>query len=74
MDTLAVTGRFDLTDEQWAALEPLLPVLSRPGRPSLWSKRQLIDGIRWRSCRVPVAIDAAQTGVTDGNAAQHSST
>ncbi|HET6710578.1 transposase [Amycolatopsis sp.] len=45
---LAVAGRFDLTDEQWAAPEPLLPVSSRPGRPSLWSKRQLIDGIRWR--------------------------
>jgi transposase len=48
VDTLAVAGRFDLTDEQWAALEPLLPEPSRPGRPSLWSKRQLIDGIRWR--------------------------
>jgi transposase len=48
VDTLAVTRRFDLTDEQWAALEPLLPEPSRPGRPSLWSKRQLIDGIRWR--------------------------
>ncbi|WP_370311043.1 transposase [Amycolatopsis sp. WAC 01376] len=29
-------------------MEPLLPVPSRPSRPSLWSKRQLIDGIRWR--------------------------
>jgi transposase len=48
VDTLAVAGRFDLTDEQWAALEPLLPVPSRSGRPSLWTKRQLIDGIRWR--------------------------
>jgi transposase len=48
VDTLAVAGRFDLTDEQWAALEPLLPAPSRPGRPSLWSKRKLIDGIRWR--------------------------
>lgn len=48
MDTLAVTRRFDLTDAQWAALEPLLPMPSRSGRPSLWSKRQLIDGIRWR--------------------------
>jgi transposase len=48
VDTLAVARRFDLTDEQWAALEPLLPVPSRPGRPSLWTKRQLIDGIRWR--------------------------
>ncbi|MBE8518744.1 IS5 family transposase [Amycolatopsis sp. H6(2020)] len=43
-----MTGRFDLTDEQWAVLQPLLSVPSRPGRPSLWSKRQLIDGIRWR--------------------------
>ncbi|GAA3864997.1 hypothetical protein GCM10022243_34050 [Saccharothrix violaceirubra] len=48
MDTLAVAGRFDLTDAQWAALEPLLPVPSRSGRPSLWSRRRLIEGIRWR--------------------------
>jgi transposase len=45
--TLAVTGRADLTDAQWAALEPLLPG-SRRGRPPEHSKRQLIDGIRWR--------------------------
>ena len=48
MATLAVTRRFDLTDEQWACLEPLLPVACRPGRPSKWTERQLIDGIRWR--------------------------
>lgn len=48
MATLAVTRRFDLTDGQWAILEPLLPVPRRPGRPSNWTKRQLIDGIRWR--------------------------
>ena len=48
MATLAVTRRFDLTDAQWAALEPLLPKANRSGRPSQWSKRQLIDGIRWR--------------------------
>jgi len=48
VDTLAVTRRHDLTDAQWAALEPLLPKPKRPGRPSLFSKRQLIDGIRWR--------------------------
>lgn len=48
MDTLAVTRRHDLTDVQWAALEPLLPVPKRPGRPSSWTRRQLIDGIRWR--------------------------
>ncbi|SDI88056.1 Putative transposase of IS4/5 family [Nonomuraea jiangxiensis] len=29
-------------------LEPLLPVGRRSGRPSIWTKRQLIDGIRWR--------------------------
>ncbi|GIH62799.1 transposase [Microbispora siamensis] len=46
--TLAVTRRFDLTDAQWAVLEPLLPAPKRSGRPSLFSKRQLIDGIRWR--------------------------
>jgi transposase len=46
--TLAVTRRFDLTDAQWAVLAPLLPVGKRSGRPSAWSKRQLIDGIRWR--------------------------
>ncbi len=48
MATLAVTRRFDLTDAQWAVLEPLLPAPKRSGRPSLFHKRQLIDGIRWR--------------------------
>ncbi len=47
MDTLAVTRRHDLTDAQWAALEPLLPAGRRPGRPSTWTKRQL--RIRWRT-------------------------
>ena len=48
MDTLPVTARADLTDAQWAVLEPLLPKGKKPGRPPKWSKRQLIDGIRWR--------------------------
>ncbi|GAA1033660.1 IS5 family transposase [Virgisporangium ochraceum] len=48
MDTIAVTRRFDLTDAQWARLAPLLPEPKRAGRPSKWTKRQLIDGIRWR--------------------------
>lgn len=43
-----MTRRFDLTDGQWALLEPLLPVAVRSGRPSVWTKRQLFDGIRWR--------------------------
>jgi transposase len=46
--TIAVTRRFDLTDAQWAVLAPLLPTVKRSGRPSQWTKRQLIDGIRWR--------------------------
>src|SRR5215471_8154672 len=46
--TLAVMGRADLTGAQWAVLEPLLPCGKKPGRPPEWTKRQLIDGIRWR--------------------------
>ncbi|MGV9598378.1 IS5 family transposase [Streptosporangium sandarakinum] len=42
-------GRGDLTAAQWAVLEPLLPVGKKPGRPLKWTKRQLIDGIRWRT-------------------------
>ena len=30
-------------------LEPLLPRGRKPGRPPRWTKRQLIDGIRWRA-------------------------
>ena len=48
MATIAVTARADLTDAQWAVLGPLLPKGRKPGRPPMWSKRQLIDGIRWR--------------------------
>lgn len=48
MASVAAAGRFDLTDAQWAVLQPLLPVGRKPGRPPKWSKRQLIDGIRWR--------------------------
>ena len=39
-------GRGDLSDEQWAVLEPFLPVVVL-GRPSL-GRRRLLDGIRWR--------------------------
>ena len=49
MATLAVTARADLTDAQWAVLEPLLPRGKKPGRPPERTKRQLIDGIRWRT-------------------------
>lgn len=46
--SVAATCRADLTDAQWALLQPLLPVGKKPGRPPKWSKRQLIDGVRWR--------------------------
>ncbi|MFB7853609.1 IS5 family transposase [Streptomyces sp. NPDC056053] len=42
-------GRGDLTNGQWARLEPLLPKGIKPGRPPVWTRRQLIDGIRWRT-------------------------
>lgn len=50
-DDLAV-GRGDLSDGQWAVLEPLLPVavavaVAVAGRPAA-CRRSLIDGIRWR--------------------------
>jgi transposase len=41
-------ARGDLTDEQWAVLELLLPRGKKPGRPPIWTRRQLIDGIRFR--------------------------
>jgi transposase len=41
-------ARGDLTDEQWAVLELLLPKGKKPGRPPIWTRRQLIDGIRFR--------------------------
>jgi transposase len=42
-------ARHDLTDAEWALLEPLLPSGRKPGRPPRWSKRRLIDAIRWRT-------------------------
>ncbi|MFE9469358.1 IS5 family transposase [Streptomyces virginiae] len=41
--------RGDLTDAQWDRLEPVLPTGKKPGRPPVWTRRQLIDGIRWRT-------------------------
>jgi transposase len=47
--TLPAGTRHDLTDKQWAILAPLLPVGKKPGRRPRWTKRQLIDGIRFRT-------------------------
>jgi transposase len=52
--SVSVTRRADLTDAQWARLKPLLPRGKKTGRPPKWTKRQLIDGIRWRTrCGTP---------------------
>jgi transposase len=42
-------ARKDLTNRQWKVLEPLLPQGEKPGRPPKWTRRQLINGIRWRT-------------------------
>ncbi|MFC4943787.1 IS5 family transposase [Pseudonocardia sp. GCM10023141] len=49
MGTVPAGARHDLTDAQWDVLEPLLPAMSGRGRPPKWTKRQLIDGVRWRT-------------------------
>jgi transposase len=49
MASVSIGARKDLTDRQWRILEPLLPRGKRPGRPPKWSRRQLINGVRWRA-------------------------
>ncbi|RMF15678.1 MAG: transposase, partial [Alphaproteobacteria bacterium] len=46
----------DLTDAEWAVLEPLLPPRSKRGRPPRWSCREIVEamlyllrgGLPWR--------------------------
>ena len=38
-----------MTNDQWVRLELLLPKGIKPVRPQVWTRRQLIDGIRWRT-------------------------
>jgi transposase len=47
--TLLAAGRHDLADSEWCVLEPLLPRGKKAGRPPKWARRQLINGIRWRT-------------------------
>jgi putative transposase len=35
----------DLTDAEWAILEPLLPARSKLGRPPVWDYRQIVEAI-----------------------------
>ncbi|WFE59715.1 IS5 family transposase [Micromonospora sp. WMMD712] len=48
MPSVAAARRHDLTDVQWAVLEPLLPAGTGHARPRRWTMRLIIDGIRWR--------------------------
>ncbi len=46
----------DLTDAEWAVLEPLLPARSHRGRPPIWEYRDIVEallyllrgGLPWR--------------------------
>jgi transposase len=49
VETIPAFARHDLTEAEWAVLEPLLPTGKAPGRPPVHTKRRLIDGIRWRT-------------------------
>ena len=49
MPTIDAASRHDLSDVQWAVLEPLLPVPARRGRPRRWPLRGLVDGVRHRT-------------------------
>jgi transposase len=46
--SVAAARRHDLTDTEWERLEAVLPAVSGRGRPLRWTRRQIIDGIRWR--------------------------
>lgn len=35
----------DLTDAEWAVLEPLVPAVSRLGRPPKWPRRTILNGM-----------------------------
>lgn len=48
MPSVVAAGRHDLTDAQWAVLDSVLPACATIGRPLKWTRRQIIDGIRWR--------------------------
>ncbi|EWT01052.1 transposase [Intrasporangium oryzae NRRL B-24470] len=49
MSTISAASRHDLSDAQWALLEPLLPTASTRGRPRRYPLRALVDGVRHRT-------------------------
>jgi transposase len=40
----------DLTDNQWALLEPLIPQASTEGRPAILERREIVNGILYVLC------------------------
>ncbi|AWI31998.1 transposase [Streptomyces sp. ICN441] len=52
-------ARGDLTDRQWARSEPLSTEGRKPGGPRVETRRQMVDGIRWRPHRDAVG-DASE--------------
>ncbi|WP_249353428.1 transposase [Rhodococcus sp. Q] len=46
---MAPGPRAELSDAQGAQLAPLLPRGKKSGRPPNWTKRDHVDGIRWRT-------------------------
>jgi transposase len=51
VSTIDAASRHDLTDAQWAVVEPLLSIgggVPQRGRPRRWPLRGLIDGVRFR--------------------------
>ena len=49
MLTVSAAARHDLSDAQWALLEPLLAPTAPCGRPRRWPIRGLVDGVRHRA-------------------------
>lgn len=53
MARVSIGARKDLTDGQWRVLAEILrrlvPPNRRSGKPARWTRRQLLDGIRWRT-------------------------
>ncbi|MEU6133293.1 IS5 family transposase [Saccharopolyspora sp. NPDC047091] len=48
MGSVSVGARQDLTDRQWAMLRRVLPPRPVVGRRPKWTRRQLLNGVRWR--------------------------
>lgn len=48
MGSVSVGARKDLTERQWRAFQRVLPPQPQVGRPPTWTRRQLLNGIRWR--------------------------